>query len=104
MYMDGHTHCNHAGGSWAAGGAAEEVSFMIGGHGMSGCSQYGFAVVDSTGGRLRLLYYEERSAGADAFEQILACVAASGISGCAHHALVWLDSPLEAAATTAEGF
>ena len=35
-YMDGHTHCNHAGGSWAAGGAAEEVSFMIGGHGMSG--------------------------------------------------------------------
>jgi len=103
-YMDGHTHCNHAGGSWAAGGAAEEVGFMIGGHGMSGCSQYGFAVVDSTGGRLRLLYYEERSAGADAFEQILACVAASGISSCAHLASVWLDSPLDAAATTAEGF
>jgi len=41
--FDGHTHCNHV----QASGHAEEVIFMIGGHGMLGCSQYGFAYLES---------------------------------------------------------
>ena len=94
-YMDGHVHCNHAGGTRSGDeSASDEVGFMIGGHGMSGCSQYGFALVDSTGGRMRILYFEERSPSSDTFETILTCVREAGLAGCTHLASVWLDSPI----------
>lgn len=89
-FIDGHTHCNQI----QQRGEHEAVGFMVGGHGMSGCSQYGFAVVDSTDeASLRVLYFEERSTSRDAFDAILACVQTSGISGCEHlAAAVWLES------------
>ena len=87
---------------------AEEDGFMVGGHGMSsgalGCAQYGFAVVDSkTDGRLRVLYFEEMNAtnSTAAYDDILGCVRARGVSGCSQHAKVWLDRPAMAAATSA---
>eukprot|EP00656_Telonema_subtile_P021403 TRINITY_DN22441_c0_g1_i1.p1 TRINITY_DN22441_c0_g1~~TRINITY_DN22441_c0_g1_i1.p1 ORF type:complete len:518 (-),score=69.79 TRINITY_DN22441_c0_g1_i1:59-1612(-) len=80
-FMDGHTHCNHVQGAHG---------FMIGGHGMSGCGQVGFAMLDSTGADLKVSYFEERTATNDQFEQILACVVKFGASGCTHLAQPWL--------------
>eukprot|EP00929_Paragymnodinium_shiwhaense_P093833 TRINITY_DN5413_c0_g1_i11.p1 TRINITY_DN5413_c0_g1~~TRINITY_DN5413_c0_g1_i11.p1 ORF type:complete len:524 (-),score=78.94 TRINITY_DN5413_c0_g1_i11:324-1895(-) len=93
-FMDGHTHCNHP----QVHGNTTEVGFMIGGHGMKGCNQYGFAVIDSTGGDLKVLYFEERSEAKDDFEEILSCVTQSGISGCYHLATaVWLGGSVSKA-------
>jgi 3',5'-cyclic AMP phosphodiesterase CpdA len=96
-YMDGHTHCNHAGGKEKPNATAGVDGFMIGGHGMSGyrgdCAedQFGFALLDSTANStLRILYFEERSESKDSFETILECVRQHGASGCAHMATVWL--------------
>jgi len=108
-YMDGHTHCNHAGGAntplppptspvssfeGTRRVGDEEVGFMIGGHGMAGCSQYGFTLIDSTNGSLSVRYFEERSPAADNFAEILGCVQTHGASGCVHLARTWLHSPI----------
>ena len=96
-FMDGHTHCNHPGGIRAQ--MAEPVGFMIGGHGMDGCSQYGFSLVDSLDGNLSVTYFEERNADADNFEKILECVQTNGASGCKDmgwpYASTWLNTPLK---------
>jgi hypothetical protein len=78
---------------------------MIGGHGMSSggkCGpQYGFAVVDSkTDEKLRVLYFEEMNnstIATAAYDEILGCVKAHGVSGCDQLAMVWLDRPAVAA-------
>ena len=81
-FADGHTHCNHAQG---------DEGFMIGGHGMSGCGQYGFMLVDSTDpAGLSVKYFEERSEAKDSFEPILECIQSKGVAGCTHLAETWL--------------
>jgi len=85
--FDGHTHCNHVQDTSSAG--ANSI-FMIGGHGMAGCSQYGFAYIESSGGQLRVYYFEERSATSDNYAAILACVREKGIANCKEHASTWL--------------
>lgn len=62
----------------------------------AGCSQYGFAVVDSTGQDLHVLYFEEFSNKTNttaAYDAILSCVKAKGVGGCSRYADVWLNRP-----------
>eukprot|EP00658_Telonema_sp_P-2_P000020 TRINITY_DN10003_c0_g1_i1.p1 TRINITY_DN10003_c0_g1~~TRINITY_DN10003_c0_g1_i1.p1 ORF type:complete len:278 (-),score=62.24 TRINITY_DN10003_c0_g1_i1:478-1311(-) len=80
-FLDGHTHCNQVQG---------KHGFMIGGHGMSGCGQVGFAVVDSFAAELQVWYFEERTAAKDDFDSILACVGQKGVSGCTELGTSWL--------------
>ena len=87
-YMDGHTHCNELQGE----GDKEEVGFMIGGHGMSGCTQFGFAYVKS-GGKgedVEVHYFEEWDGTNDKYEEIKACVVENGVDGCLGFATKWL--------------
>jgi len=56
-YMDGHEHCNYV----QAAHGDNKYGFMIGGHGMADINcrpQYGFAYLDTTGGSLKLHYFE----------------------------------------------
>jgi hypothetical protein len=104
--MDGHIHCNqpqatntNTGSMYSsaaqatanselqqqgAGAGEEETGFMIGGHGMAGCSQYGFSVIDSTADQLRVLYYEEFTNisspinSTEKYDAILNCVKVHG--------------------------
>ena len=112
-FADGHTHCNTV---QSDPGDNSTQGFMIGGHGMSGCGQYGFMVVDTTtggatgvagedgaggaggdvgasnGGGMRVDYYEEASdSGGDSFDAIYSCVQERGISGCDALAHRWLQ-------------
>lgn len=90
-YFDGHVHCNTMQGK----GVKEEVGFMIGGHGMDGCGQYGFNYVDSTGGTLKIYYFEERTETTDSYQEILDCVKANKtVSDCTHLATLWLETKL----------
>lgn len=86
-------HC--LGGESAVGldAKSDATGFMIGGHGMSGCSQYGFTLIDSTlnnGSAMSVSYVEERTPTADNFDEILECVRAVGASKCTHLAQRWL--------------
>ena len=55
-FIDGHAHCNHVQERASDG---ESVGFLIGGHGMSGCDQLGFAFIDSTKEGVAVYYFEE---------------------------------------------
>jgi hypothetical protein len=91
-FVDGHTHCNQKQGT---------EGFLIGGHGMSGCGQVGFMLVDTTApvasagaaappSSMRVSYFEERTASVDRFDEVLACIKQSGVSGCTRLAEAWL--------------
>ncbi len=82
-YLDGHTHCNYV--------QEKDIGFMIGGHGMGGCTQFGFAYVKNDGaGNDSVYYFEEHSASADNYDEILSCISSSGIEGCLSLATKWL--------------
>lgn len=83
-YMDGHTHSNYM----QEGGEKESVGFMIGGHGMSGAGQYGFAYVKNSGdGEDEVWYFEEfNTQGDDNYEAILECVKTKGVGSCTEYA------------------
>mmetsp|Transcript_23459 Transcript_23459/g.48741 ORF Transcript_23459/g.48741 Transcript_23459/m.48741 type:complete len:516 (-) Transcript_23459:47-1594(-) len=87
-YMDGHTHCNEL----QTAGEKEEVGFMIGGHGMSGCTQFGFAYVKSAGKgeKVEVYYFEEWDGSTDKYEDIKACIEQNGVDGCLQFATKWL--------------
>ena len=78
----------------SVGAAGENFGFLIGAHGMAGCGQYGFGLVDSTGGSVDVHYFEEANtkAGDGAYADILKCVQsdAQGVVGCTHLAASWL--------------
>ena len=87
-YQDGHTHCNYV--QEADGATGEALGLMIGASGMDGCSQYGFEYVDSTGGQMRVWYFEMESAkGPSRSETVLSCIAARGLPNCTHLGTLW---------------
>ena len=68
---------------------------MVAGQGMEGCGNYGFPVLDTTKGRVRLYHFEVVSRnGTDTYDEVLGCVAAKGWRQCTQHAEVWLDQAL----------
>ena len=78
-----------------------------GGHGMQGCGQYGFALVDSTGGAVDVHYFEEANTkapgnGDGAYAKILECVETGGrgVVGCTDLAASWLAQNHSNATTT----
>lgn len=92
-YMDGHEHCNYVQAS-----GSEAYGFMIGAHGMDDAMcqpQYGFLFLDSTGGRVRLHYFEvDSDQKGDRYDAIVNCVATKGgLANCTEFADTWLDVP-----------
>ncbi|KAJ8607007.1 hypothetical protein CTAYLR_006236 [Chrysophaeum taylorii] len=87
IYFDGHMHCNEI--------QEPDYGFNVGGHGMlpHGCSQYGFALVDSTSTRVAIDYFEERNNQTDRFDDIYDCVTRhqnrGGVANCRHFAAPW---------------
>lgn len=63
----------------------------------SKCGQWGMSVLDTTGGRSRVLYYALDGPGLDVesrYAEVLTCWRAMGLAGCEHLAEVWLDEPI----------
>lgn len=90
FYQDGHTHCNEVQTK------NEATGFMIGAHGMGGCSQFGFEIIDSTGGSLKLDYYEvNNNKGTDNFAALMECSKNGGFSeNCGHLKKQWLNAKI----------
>lgn len=75
LYVDGHLHCNQV--------TEPGHGFMIGANGMSGCTQFGFLVLESDpnangGPNVRVDYIELANDGADYFDAVHGCFAGSG--------------------------
>jgi len=98
LYFDGHEHCNQVTGHERGEGPLHATGFMLGGAGMygNGCSQFGFAVVQSDpealhGANTRVDYFklsEDMSWGKDSkmvedhFDAIYNCFRQHGYAGC----------------------
>jgi len=88
----GHKHCNLI--------TDKDVGFMVGAMGMadaSGCGgDFGFPVVDTTGGKFQVYYFpiDAENGFVDNYDAILSCVKANGASGCYHLATLWSSTPL----------
>ena len=92
---------------------------------MEGCGDYGFTVLDTTAGRVRIYYFEivatlgldkrsfarESEAGRtpprpaalsdpieDSYDEVFGCVSQLGWRNCTHLAQLWLDQPLNVTA------
>ena len=111
-WVTGHTHCNTINpyiDVW--GKEVAQAGFRISGQGMNAPEDtcrvdadghsdpkakaqpnFGFPIFDTTGGRLRILYFDATSD--DKYTAALRCVQQSGWRKCEHHATVWLDTPI----------
>lgn len=98
-YLDGHKHCNYV-----QAHSSEPYGFMIGAHGMADAClpQFGFVFLDSTGGRVKLHYFEVHSLGkGDRYQKILNCAKSrGGLATCTDLAETWLDIPAESVQAT----
>ena len=104
-YLAGHTHCNKI--------LEPDVGFMLAGQGMAGCPDpnFGIPVLDTTGNRMKLLYYPlvEPADGGDFSRQeertaaILDCFGEGDLGKCEHLAERWLDQPFRPPPKSAGG-
>ena len=91
-YFEGHKHCNQV--------MEPDVGFMVGAVGMSDIAtdpcgaDFGFPIVDTTGGTFKVYYFQIQDRNVDNYEAILNCVKASGVSQCYHLAKLWSSVPL----------
>ena len=88
-YVVGHTHYNKVN--------EVDVGFMVAGQGMSGQGSYGVPVFDTTGGRFKIYYFSFAVNGIfddEAYNNILGCIEAKGVSLCYDLASVWVDTSL----------
>lgn len=85
-FIVGHTHCNdpHPRG--------EQTGFRVAGFGMEGCGNFGVPVLDTTGGKARIWYFDTESE--PNYETVLDCVRPKGWRACTHLATLWLDEAL----------
>lgn len=93
-FVMGHTHCNlaHPHGHVLSG---HSTGFMVAGFGMEGCGNYGVPLLDTTGNKVRVVYFPiVAKDGTDTYDQVTACVAKSGWRQCTHLAETWLDQEL----------
>ena len=62
----------------------------------SGCGgAFGFTVVDSTNGTLKVYYFPIAQANEfDNYDTIVNCISTNGVSGCYHLATLWSSTPL----------
>lgn len=88
-YLMGHVHCNEV--------TQAETGFMLGGQGMADnkCNEFGLPVIDTTGGRARIMYFPVRNlSGLNNFTALNTCLQQRGYSGCTQFAKPFLDVPL----------
>lgn len=90
-YIEGHKHCN----------MNFNPGFMLGSFGMmdgdSSChGAFGVPILDTRGGRARLMYFELGVNGARTalYDEVLGCLRGSGYDACKHYAQTWMDEPL----------
>ncbi len=111
-WITGHTHCNTI-APWADKYDAEvaQSGFRVSGMGMAASEStckvatngtwaptneakpnFGFPVLDTTGGILRILYFD--TSDDDKYAAALSCINAKGWKACAHLATIWLHTPI----------
>jgi len=101
----GHTHGNRP--------YNPDYIYLLGGFGMGGLANFGIPVLDTTGGRVRLLYFPLRNIDGlvssysslliligwlgrwDQYEEVMDCVSKNGIGGCEYMAEIWMNQPLD---------
>jgi len=80
-YMEGHNHCNRKVGG--------DDGYMIGGAGMSGCTQFGFMYMKTEGDSLQIYYFDM----ARMRTQITMCLnSLKSIDNCLQYAKTWLNT------------
>ena len=117
LWFSGHTHC-------ASVSLIGDQGFLVAGQGQSGCGQYAFPVIDTTGGRLQVysfgiasqppaetetskLLLSRYGAGLaalegegdvdvvwDRYEEVHGCLQKNGLDGCMEYADVWYNETL----------
>ena len=95
-FVAGHKHCNEI----VATDGAEAVGYLLGGTGVNGggCNEFGFALVDTTGGRevvAKFLLATDKAGGVDVFEAAVACFEQKGVANCLEFGEVWRNTTLE---------
>ncbi len=89
-YFEGHKHCNLV--------MEKDNGFMVGGGGMSDhecMGDFGFPVVDTTGGSFKVYYFNIAHSGDfDNYDAILNCIKSKGVAGCYSMATKWVDVPV----------
>jgi hypothetical protein len=109
-FMMGHKHCNAVvkvaklvdgedGGAGRGDGAppAPPEGYLLGGTGVRGsleCNTFGFAYVDTTGGRELVVGFELANATTDKYDAIVECIERSSIDDCLRHGTVWANASL----------
>lgn len=94
-FIMGHTHCNlaHPHGHVKDG---HTTGFMVAGFGMEGCGNYGLPMLDTTGGRVKMVYFPiVAEDGTDTYDEVTSCVSNKGWRQCTHLAETWLDQQLD---------
>jgi len=88
-YVTGHEHCNKPLGG---------DGFLLGSFGFAGCGNFGIPIVDTRGGRAKLLYFSMGEHGRKNrdFHDVVGCLQTNGVSGCKQHAQTWMDESLPA--------
>lgn len=84
----GHYHCNQP--------AKVPDGYLLGGTGVRGfgCDEFGFAFVDTTGGRELVGYFHLANTTYDRYEEVLACLEGKGVASCLGLATIWRNSSL----------
>jgi hypothetical protein len=89
-YFMGHKHCNII--------TEPNVGFMVGAQAMSDATScggaFGLPIVDTTGGKFRVLYFPFAEAGKfdeAYYDSVLSCIQQNGVSNCYHLATEWAN-------------
>jgi hypothetical protein len=86
-YVMGHVHCNKV--------TEKDKGFMLAGQGMEGCGNFGVPYVDTSDGRVEIIYYNvQDKTGTDEYDKIMACFKAHGPAKCKDLGTVWLNQTI----------
>mmetsp|Transcript_23151 Transcript_23151/g.65625 ORF Transcript_23151/g.65625 Transcript_23151/m.65625 type:complete len:494 (-) Transcript_23151:130-1611(-) len=86
-FVMGHTHCNNPHPN------SHGAGFRIAGFGMHGCGDFGVPVLDTTGRRVRLWYFDTSSD--ELYDALMNCLRSrGGWRACTGHAQLWLDQEI----------
>mmetsp|Transcript_36132 Transcript_36132/g.100336 ORF Transcript_36132/g.100336 Transcript_36132/m.100336 type:complete len:227 (-) Transcript_36132:91-771(-) len=87
-FVMGHTHCNNP--HPKPMGQRHGAGFRVAGFGMGkGCGNFGVPMLDTTGGRVRVWYFDASSD--ELYAALHDCVQRRGWRRCTHLATLWLD-------------
>jgi len=88
-FFEGHVHSNHV--------VRQNTGFMVGSFGQSGSGDFGLPILDTRDEKAVLYYFKLGQGGRklSTWDTVMCCIKSKGLSGCRHHADVWLEQSLD---------